>query len=108
MTTWKIINMERHIENGIVYIVHWIASLQEDREFNQESIILKDKKYYASSYGSIGLQAPEENIIAYENLTEEIVIEWIKTVLDTEFIETSLLAQIELQKNPPTATGLPW
>jgi hypothetical protein len=95
MINWKIANMERHLEGDIVYTVHWTASLQ-DEEFN------------ASSYGSVGLQAPEEDIIPFKDLTEEIVVEWIKRALDAESIETALKAQIQLQKEPVSASGIPW
>lgn len=95
MINWKIANMERHLEGDIVYTVHWTVSLQ-DEELN------------ASSYGSVGLQAPEEDIIPFENLTEEIVVEWIKGALDAESIETALKAQIQLQKEPVSASGIPW
>ncbi len=95
MINWKIANMERHLEDGIVYTIHWTASLQ-------------DEGLTASSYGSVGLQAPEEDIIPYENLTEEIVVEWIKAALEVESIETALEAQIQLQKEPVSASGIPW
>jgi len=95
MINWKIANMERHLEDGIVYTIHWTASLQ-------------DEGLTASSYGSVGLQAPEEDIIPYENLTEEIVVEWIKAALEVESIETALEAQIQLQREPVSASGIPW
>jgi hypothetical protein len=95
MTTWKIANMDRHITDGIVYTVYWTASLQSE-------------DYSASSYGSIGLQAPEDNVIPYEELTEEIVVGWLKNVLNAEEIESGLQAQIDLQKQPVSVSGLPW
>jgi len=36
------------------------------------------------------------------------VIAWVKDKLNVEAIETSLAAQIALQKTPVTATGVPW
>jgi len=47
-------------------------------------------------------------LIPYEDLTEEIIIEWVKESIDLEAIEKSLEDQIEAQKNPPILTGLPW
>ena len=41
-------------------------------------------------------------------LTEEIVVEWIKAALEVESIETALEAQIQLQKEPVSASGIPW
>lgn len=116
MTTWKIVNMERHIADGIVYTVHWTASLQSEGISSATSsagvgttaVSTAPIVYSASSYGSIGLEAPKDNVIPYENLTEEIVVGWLKNVLNTEEIESALQAQIDLQKQPVSASGLPW
>lgn len=94
----KIEQLERHTETGIVFTAHWRASIQ-------------DGSYYATIYGSVQLPEPEGNIIPYEELTEEIVLGWLTGILGEEFVssmEATLLAQIETQKNPPTASGLPW
>jgi len=95
MTTWKIVNMDRHLSDGIVFTAHWTATLQNG-------------EYSASSYGSVGFQTPEDDIIEYEDLTEEIVVQWVKDALDVESIESSLEVQIEKQKDPVDASGLPW
>ena len=97
MVTWKIVNMERRISDGIVFLVHWTANLEEDG-------------YYSSTFGAVGLLAPEEgsDIINYEDLTEEIVIEWVKNVYDTESTENYLKVDIEKQKTPVNAMGTPW
>jgi len=36
------------------------------------------------------------------------VLAWVWESVDKDATEASLLAQIELQKNPVTATGVPW
>jgi hypothetical protein len=41
-------------------------------------------------------------------LTKAQVIQWVKDKLGEEVVEASLAAQIESQKNPTTATGMPW
>ena len=52
--------------------------------------------------------------IPYEDLTEEIVVGWIKGVLGEEgvlLIEASIQSQIDSQINPPVSpvnTPLPW
>jgi hypothetical protein len=95
--TWKIVQLEREIHDGYVFNVHW-------------GIIVQEGNHYARVYGLLALQRPEGELIPYEDLTEEIVISWVKEKLgnDVSEYEDSLLAQIELQKNPPTATGIPW
>ena len=70
-----------------------------------------------SSTGFLAVQFSTEQVgvfIPYEDLTEEIVIGWIKETLgESEIysIEESLARQIEHQKNPPPTpqvTPLPW
>jgi hypothetical protein len=95
--TWSIIKLEREIYDGYVFTAYW-------------RVIAQEGNHYAMHNGSLALQRPEGELIPYEDLTEEIVISWVKEKLgnDVSEYEDSLLAQIELQKNPPTATGLPW
>jgi hypothetical protein len=98
-TTWGIAQMERHTADGIVITVHY-------------TVAANDGTYASSAYGSVGLEAPEGNVIPYADLTPEIVIGWTKSKLGGEEkvaeIETALLAQITEQKAPQKAQGLPW
>jgi len=62
------------------------------------------------AYGSIGFERPEE-LIPFSELTEEQVIEWVKETLGEEKvaeIDQALLNQLEEQRNPSKAAGLPW
>ena len=96
MTTWKIVNMERDASTGFVNNVHWICS-DADGEFS------------GSTYGSIGLQG--ELTIPYADLTEEVVIGWVKASLGEETVaatEAAVAAQIADAKEPKVATGTPW
>ena len=49
--------------------------------------------------------ADSPTLVAYADLTEATVVGWL--TLD-EGLEANLLAQIEEQKNPTSATGLAW
>jgi hypothetical protein len=96
--TWNVAQMERHTSDGIVFTVHY-------------TVDANDGTYSAGAYGSIGLEAPESNPIPYNQLTPEIVIGWVTEKFGEEKvaeIETALQAQIEEQRNPSTAQGLPW
>lgn len=100
MITWKIENLEHHTSNGGVITAHWRVNTQEDN-------------FYASSYGSAGFTPDPEatDFIPYENLTEEIVLGWLKSQLGEEAVtnlEESLQNQINDQKAPKVASGLPW
>jgi hypothetical protein len=94
--TWNIEQMDRQTSNGLVTTVHWRANAAED-------------SYFATSYGSVGLTAGQ-SLIPFADLTKEVVIGWVKSKLGTEqvtAIEESLTAQIEAQKEPVSASGLP-
>ena len=94
--TWNIEQMDRQTSNGLVTTVHWRANAAED-------------SYSATSYGSVGLSAGQ-SLIPFADLTKEVVIGWVKSKLGTEqvtAVEESLTAQIEAQKEPVSASGLP-
>jgi hypothetical protein len=94
--TWNIEQMDRQTSNGLVTTVHWRANAAEDT-------------YSATSYGSVGLTAGQ-SLIPFADLTKEVVIGWVKSKLGTEqvtAVEESLTAQIEAQKEPVSASGLP-
>ena len=100
--TWNIAQLERETTDGYVYTAHWTVNATETVE---------DKTYTASSYGSIGLERPEEDLIPFEELTEELVVSWVLDKLGEEQVvnmETSLTNQIQEQKTPSKIQGLPW
>jgi hypothetical protein len=96
-TNWAIHQLERSATDNFVLNVHWRYSMT-------------DGKYYADTYSVASYtQDPEkDDYIPYEELTEEMVIDWVKSSLDMEAIDKNLADQIEAQKNPPILTGLPW
>jgi hypothetical protein len=96
---WNIANLERHTADGIIFTVHY-------------TVAANDGTYSSSAYGSIGLEQPEVNVIPYSDLTPELVIGWVQDKLGgTEKvaeIQAALQAQIDQQRTPTTATGVPW
>jgi acyl dehydratase len=107
-------NLERNTADDTVITAHWSVRLEEvtvteaftDLEGNEvpESTTVD---YSASAYGSQSFTRDEESaeFIAFEDLTEEIVIGWL--TLD-EGLEVNLQAQIDEQKTPSMASGVPW
>jgi len=98
-TTWGVAQIKRHTADGIVFTVHY-------------TVAANDGTYASSAYGSIGLEQPEGEVIPYADLTPEIVIGWVQEKLGgtekvTE-IEAALQAQIDQQRTPTTAQGVPW
>ena len=97
MATWTIVQLERNTADGGVTVAHWRVSEV-------------DGDYSASSYGTVGFtpDASADWFIAYGVLVEDTVLRWVWEQLDKDAIEESLTANIELQKNPTTADGVPW
>jgi len=94
-TTWKIAQLDRQTSNGFVTTAHWTASAV-------------DGDYSASTY-STSSWADGTPTTPYANLTQATVLGWIWTNgVDKEAVEASLQAQIDAQKNPVSATGVPW
>jgi hypothetical protein len=96
---WGIANLERHTADGIIFTVHY-------------TVAANDGTYSSSAYGSIGLEQPEGNVIPYSDLTPELVIGWVQDKLGgpekVAEIQSALQAQIDQQRTPTTATGMPW
>jgi hypothetical protein len=90
----KVNQLDRNTDGDIVTTVHWTA-------------IKTDGEFTASAYGTVGVEVGD-TVIPFANLTEEVVKTWLAEKLDLEAMEASLDTQIEAQKNPVTATGLPW
>jgi len=94
MTTWTINQLERNTSDGFVTTVHY-------------SVSKVDGEFTASTYGTIGYESGTPTT-PFASLTEAQVIAWVKDKLGEEVVEAALAAQIEAQKNPVSASGLPW
>ena len=96
MTTWNIAQLERRTSDGFVTTAHWTCSGV-------------DGEFIGNTYGSIGLEGVVTT--AYEDITEEQAIGWVKSAMGEETVaatEAAVATQIEAQKNPVTASGKPW
>jgi hypothetical protein len=101
--TWKIVNIKREISDGYAFDISWEA-------------IAEEGDYNSRAYGSVHLNRPDGNLIPFEDLTEELVISWVKNQLEkdneslnsSKSVEDYLLEDIQNQKNPPIAVELPW
>jgi hypothetical protein len=88
--------MDRLTADGFVVTVHYTVTATEDT-------------YSASTYGTVGYtQEPGETYIPYADLTEAVVVGWVQTSLGKDTVEASLQSQIDLQKHPVVAAGVPW
>ena len=95
MITWNISQLDRQTSDGFVTTAHWQATAT-------------DGDYSASVYSTCSWQ-PGTPTIPYANVTEAEVLAWCyASGVDKDATEAALVQQIELQKNPVTATGTPW
>jgi hypothetical protein len=98
-TVWNIAQLERNTADGIVFTAHYTVNAN-------------DGTYSAGAYGSVGLEQPEGNVIPYADLTPEVVIGWVQDKLGGEEkvaeISAALQKQIDEQRTPTTAAGVPW
>jgi hypothetical protein len=98
---WSIVQLERNTTDGLVITAHWQATLESEGR-------------QARVYGSVTLPAKETTdptFVPFEEITEEIAIQWVKNVLGEQTVaeyEESLESQLSALLNPPTQTGLPW
>ena len=96
--TWAIANLERETADGFVFTAHYTVNAN-------------DGTYSSGAYGSIGFERPD-NLIPFADLTEELVVGWVKEALGGDEkvaeIEAALQAQIDEQRAPSKAAGVPW
>ena len=105
MATWTIANLERNVADGGVTVAHWRVTESETVGTGDDAVT-----YTASSYGTVGFtpDADADGFIAYDSLTETDVLAWVWADVDQSATEAALTANIEAQKNPVSADGMPW
>ena len=101
MITWTIATLERELSDGGVIVAHW-------RETGEETD--GEITYSSSSYGTCGFtyDPADPSFVPYGSLTEADVLGWVLNEVDRDAIEAALTADIESEKNPTTADGVPW
>ena len=98
---WKIEKMKRQLNDGLVIKVNY-------------RVVAKDKELIADKRDTVTLSGDptSPDFTPFEDLTEEIVIGWVKSEVDVAAIEawvqSSLDAKIAARNVRQTASGLPW
>jgi len=97
----NIVQLDRTLPDGCVTTIHWVATQT-------------DGDYSASSFGSLGVPAIDPSVptfIPFESLTEAEVKQWVLDPMgevQVAALQANLDGQIEAQKHPTSASGLPW
>jgi len=98
---WIVVQLDTKPQEGglqdVVSVVHWRRNAT-------------DGSYIAESYGTMGCATPSStDFTAYPDLTQAQVESWLNEGLNVFAIDSSLVNDIEFQKNPPIVTlPLPW
>tara|TARA_B100000405_G_C16678885_1_gene408582 strand:+ start:763 stop:1125 length:363 start_codon:yes stop_codon:yes gene_type:complete len=103
--TWYIVELERRIADGIVLSARWHAGGVEEYEG-------KSYYYYATGISSFNEPPEDYEVIPYENLSENEVLDWVwsqdLSPEDKEKIEEDIQARIDELKFPVLGYGTPW
>lgn len=95
---WKITETNYQTSDDYIFCAHWTCTAV-------------DGEYSASIYSTCAFTKPAENVdlTPYDAVTEQDVLGWCwSDGVDKEATEAALAQNIALQKNPVTATGVPW
>ena len=98
---WTISQLDRSLPDGVVLTAHWRVSAT-------------DGDASGSVYGTISFPAKDPadpDFVPYDNLTEAQVVGWVKEEMGADTVaahEAAVQGQIDAQKNPVSAAGVPW
>lgn len=100
--TWEIHNLERQLSDGLILTASWYCRTELEGESARtvDEIELPYKDPAAADF------------IAYEELTEDIVLGWVTGSLDTASIysnhSSSIAETINYKNAISTGDGIPW
>ena len=103
---WVVTQTEYDIQpvemDGAIVTVHWSCDASEESEGTM---------YNRSSYGtcSFSPDPADPSYIAFADVTMQDCLGWcFDSGVDKDAVEAALQANIDLQKNPTQAAGVPW
>jgi len=99
--TWEVHNLERVLDGNVVTKIYF-------RVYSEENGIFKN---YFGEHTITG-SASDPNFIPFENLTQNVVVEWLKSGVDVTAIQTinedRINEEIAAYVAPTTEEGTPW
>lgn len=93
---YTISQLDRNTSGGVIQ-VHW-------------TVYKTSGEHTASAYGACTFtpDPTADGYVAYDSLTEENVITWVKANIDTAAIEGTLDAELAEKTSPTVLSGTPW
>lgn len=103
---WKVRQLERHVESGVVIGIHWRYEVSSNNFTASHQEVLE----IVSDYRNIDTQ---NNFIPFQNLDETTLIQWTVNQLGNEFVslmdsKLSEEVQSHIDKIQQFSYGLPW
>ena len=99
-TVWKVNNVKHVVEDGGVIEVTYSATTSSG-----------EASVYNGGQVTLEYDASDSKFVPLSDLTEEVVMGWVKDSLGEEVvseIETTGTEKVNAQLNPTTQSGLPW
>ena len=124
---WTISQLDRTLPDGVVYTAHWRVSATDGNfsgsVYGTQSFddllhlpihlvrqgLSQPNDLYSQSFDAKDPSDPD--FIPYDQLTEAQVVQWVKEAMGADTVaahEAAVQAQIDAQKNPTNAAGVPW
>jgi len=104
--TWSINTLERELSDGYVFVAHYSVNAVSS------TLDPEGNPYSQGAYGSVGLERPEGDLVAFESLDQDTVIGWVKAKLGGDEkvaeIEAALQARLDEVMSPTKINGVPW
>ena len=94
---WSVVELERDYLDGCVSVVHYCISVQSSAEI-------------FTSTSTVFLPRPER-LIPFDELTESLVLSWVKEKLGDEKVsalEQCVIDKLTKKLDKTVVTGLPW
>tara|TARA_B110000858_G_C17782889_1_gene465684 strand:+ start:1549 stop:1860 length:312 start_codon:yes stop_codon:yes gene_type:complete len=99
--TWKIYDLKRTIDNGVVTSVTYACEGEYESNFDRK---IGELEVVGST--------SDEGFVSFDDLTEEIVLGWVSSSIDQPAIEllisSSIHERVQIQSAITEATGTPW
>ena len=104
ITYWQIYDTKKQVSDGLVIEVTYGCIAQIENEIDRVIDVI-----------TIIGDTSDPNFIPYESLTEQIIINWVKTVLGSEqvadieaTVQNNVTARKAIKDSETVKSGLPW